>query len=137
MAHAIIQPGAPGWLDAIDRDIALRPDAFKGYTIGDNTHKDLAKPWRLDDEALVYSFYEKAVKAGLTNICIHKGLFSKALEMRYPHLRRYADVSDVRSEEHTSELQSLMRISDAVFCLKQNNILSYQIQTTQLIICTT
>src|SRR3546814_6661746 len=26
-----------------------------------------------------------------------------------------------RSEEHTSELQSLMRISYAVFCLKQNN----------------
>src|SRR3546814_6322698 len=25
-----------------------------------------------------------------------------------------------RSEEHTSELQSLMRISNAVFCLKQN-----------------
>src|SRR3546814_9744830 len=28
----------------------------------------------------------------------------------------------VRSEEHTSELQSLMRISYAVFCLKQKNI---------------
>src|SRR3546814_6430682 len=27
-------------------------------------------------------------------------------------------VDDVRSEEHTSELQSLMRISYAVFCLK-------------------
>src|SRR3546814_2591077 len=27
-----------------------------------------------------------------------------------------------RSEEHTSELQSLMRISYAVFCLKKNNI---------------
>src|SRR3546814_3198963 len=27
----------------------------------------------------------------------------------------------VRSEEHTSELQSLMRISYAVFCLKQKN----------------
>src|SRR3546814_5544878 len=26
-----------------------------------------------------------------------------------------------RSEEHTSELQSLMRISYAVFCLKNNN----------------
>src|SRR3546814_3683888 len=26
-----------------------------------------------------------------------------------------------RSEEHTSELQSLMRISSAVFCLKHNN----------------
>src|SRR3546814_9347819 len=28
--------------------------------------------------------------------------------------------ADVRSEEHTSELQSLMRISYAVFCLKKN-----------------
>src|SRR3546814_4024332 len=32
----------------------------------------------------------------------------------------------VRSEEHTSELQSLMRISYAVFCLKHNNITSCQ-----------
>src|SRR3546814_3587844 len=34
----------------------------------------------------------------------------------------------VRSEEHTSELQSLMRISYAVFCLKQkttNNLPNY------------
>src|SRR3546814_8158484 len=30
-----------------------------------------------------------------------------------------------RSEEHTSELQSLMRISYAVFCLKKNNTLIY------------
>src|SRR3546814_4176239 len=30
-------------------------------------------------------------------------------------------VEDHRSEEHTSELQSLMRISYAVFCLKKNN----------------
>src|SRR3546814_5218794 len=29
--------------------------------------------------------------------------------------------SDHRSEEHTSELQSLMRISYAVFCLKKKN----------------
>src|SRR3546814_3615715 len=33
----------------------------------------------------------------------------------------------VRSEEHTSELQSLMRISYAVFCLKKKNI--YLIKT--------
>src|SRR3546814_960662 len=30
-----------------------------------------------------------------------------------------------RSEEHTSELQSLMRISYAVFCLKQNTKTNY------------
>src|SRR3546814_10764556 len=31
------------------------------------------------------------------------------------------DLIQVRSEEHTSELQSLMRISYAVFCLKKKN----------------
>src|SRR3546814_1677755 len=30
-------------------------------------------------------------------------------------------IHDERSEEHTSELQSLMRISYAVFCLKKKN----------------
>src|SRR3546814_5874136 len=33
---------------------------------------------------------------------------------------------DVRSEEHTSELQSLMRISYAVFCLKKQQTITYQ-----------
>src|SRR3546814_6453120 len=33
--------------------------------------------------------------------------------------RRSASALPVRSEEHTSELQSLMRISYAVFCLKK------------------
>src|SRR3546814_1568048 len=33
--------------------------------------------------------------------------------------RRVVAVDVVRSEEHTSELQSLMRISYAVFCLKK------------------
>src|SRR3546814_10321057 len=33
--------------------------------------------------------------------------------------RPNVELIDVRSEEHTSELQSLMRISYAVFCLKK------------------
>src|SRR3546814_6201355 len=37
----------------------------------------------------------------------------------------------VRSEEHTSELQSLMRISYAVFCLKKKK--KRQIKTTEVI----
>src|SRR3546814_6580157 len=47
---------------------------------------------------------------------------------RFP---QFADVRDIvaaikaRSEEHTSELQSLMRISYSVFCLKKNNIASF------------
>src|SRR3546814_8457909 len=35
------------------------------------------------------------------------------------HARHRADQARRRSEEHTSELQSLMRISYAVFCLKK------------------
>src|SRR3546814_7555374 len=40
--------------------------------------------------------------------------------------------STSRSEEHTSELQSLMRISYAVFCLKKNKINQTQNLTHQL-----
>src|SRR3546814_2289716 len=36
-------------------------------------------------------------------------------------LQALAPVNGFRSEEHTSELQSLMRISYAVFCLKKKN----------------
>src|SRR3546814_8729145 len=43
--------------------------------------------------------------------------FERALNVR----RLKAANPDVRSEEHTSELQSLMRISYAVFCLKKKN----------------
>src|SRR3546814_4407190 len=35
-------------------------------------------------------------------------------------------VGDARSEEHTSELQSLMRISYAVFCLKKKKSNTYE-----------
>src|SRR3546814_19675291 len=43
---------------------------------------------------------------------------------RWAPMTRKVDLAATarRSEEHTSELQSLMRISYAVFCLKQKNI---------------
>src|SRR3546814_9277388 len=39
----------------------------------------------------------------------------------HPLLTPWLRFDDTRSEEHTSELQSLMRISYAVFCLKKKN----------------
>src|SRR3546814_1735512 len=42
----------------------------------------------------------------------------------------YAPVSGERSEEHTSELKSLMRISYAVFCLKKKKDNHNHQQTT-------
>src|SRR3546814_794184 len=40
-------------------------------------------------------------------------------------------IKNYRSEEHTSELQSLMRISYAVFCLKKKNIKLPKLQSQQ------
>src|SRR3546814_11723364 len=39
----------------------------------------------------------------------------------FPRLAALFPLIVARSEEHTSELKSLMRISYAVFCLKKNN----------------
>src|SRR3546814_1992136 len=57
------------------------------------------------------------------------GLFGPSPEVRYrpwgPHAgyvrtpESFEALTGARSEEHTSELQSLMRISYAVFCLKK------------------
>jgi predicted TIM-barrel fold metal-dependent hydrolase len=95
-AHFTITPGQPGWLDAIDQGIALKPDSWKGYTIGDNTHKDTSHyPWRADDEKLMYPAYDKFAKSGIKNVCIHKGLFAPGVEKQFPNLRPYVDVSDI------------------------------------------
>lgn len=97
MSHAIFTPGQPGWMDQVERAIEeLKPDSFKGYTIGDNTNKQLAQwPWRMDDEKLMYPFYERLLKAGHNIVCVHKGLFPPAIEQRFPHLLPYARVDDV------------------------------------------
>src|SRR3546814_4913216 len=51
-------------------------------------------------------------------LCIHYRPDILPLE-RVRQLARSAGAELTRSEEHTSELQSLMRISYAVFCLKK------------------
>ena len=97
LAHYTLTPGQPGWLEGIDRAISeWKPDSWKGYTIGDNSHKNTSHyPWRLDDEKLMYPAYEKFVKSGIKNVCVHKGLFPVGMEKTYPNLLQYAMVSDV------------------------------------------
>src|SRR3546814_3733536 len=51
---------------------------------------------------------------------VHRGrLCRPRCRVDRPRPGRGGDRHDPRSEEHTSELQSLMRISYAVFCLKK------------------
>src|SRR3546814_9914915 len=47
------------------------------------------------------------------------GLSSIAADAQAASARNAETMNKIRSEEHTSELQSLMRISYAVFCLKK------------------
>src|SRR3546814_1331604 len=47
------------------------------------------------------------------------------LDFDLPSAAGQSGLSQYRSEEHTSELQSLMRTSYAVFCLKNKNIKKY------------
>src|SRR3546814_10639465 len=42
---------------------------------------------------------------------------------------RFITIASTRSEEHTSELQSLMRISYAVFCLKKKKKITSNYKT--------
>jgi predicted TIM-barrel fold metal-dependent hydrolase len=97
LSHIIFTPGVPDALERFERELAeLKPDSIKGYTIGDNTNKPMAKwPWRMDDEKLAYPYYERALKAGIRNICVHKGLFPPSTEARFPHLLPYCRVDDV------------------------------------------
>src|SRR3546814_6726418 len=59
----------------------------------------------------LFSLYLK--QGGFPELC-----FTDLSEQRMV-LQEYLDMMLFRSEEHTSELQSLMRISYAVFCLKK------------------
>src|SRR3546814_2983381 len=64
------------------------------------------------------------------NHCMHAGYraFLRTMEvMRESGISPVGggkNIVEARSEEHTSELQSLMRISYAVFCLKKKNIIN-------------
>src|SRR3546814_3082377 len=66
----------------------------------------------------------KDAQAMLDRVVAEKWLTAKAVAGLWPCRREIDDVvvteqTTDRSEEHTSELQSLMRISYAVFCLKK------------------
>ena len=95
LGHTVITPGQDGWLDEVDRAIeVLHPNSWKSYTIGDPLSPS-KYPWRLDDEKLMYPFYEKAIKAGINTICIHKGLLPPDYETSFKGVWQYATVDDV------------------------------------------
>ena len=96
LGHFVFTPGQDGWMDEVDRALeTMPPDSWKGYTIGDPLSAATKHPWRLDDEDLVYPFYEKIVAAGITTICIHKGLMPADYEQSWPEVWRYQTPWDI------------------------------------------
>ena len=95
--HFVFTPGTPGWMDAVDKAITeLKPDAWKGYTVGDPLSPTTkGSMWRLDDEKLMYPFYEKIMKSGIRTVCIHKGLLPLDYEKSWAGVWQYATVDDL------------------------------------------
>src|SRR3546814_2842758 len=59
-------------------------------------------------------------RPGSVVVSVHELSIARKIDHQLVH-RNAARSVTARSEEHTSELQSLMRISYAVFCLQKNN----------------
>jgi predicted TIM-barrel fold metal-dependent hydrolase len=96
--HSLVTPKQSGWMEEVDRCIAeVKPSSWKSYTIGDPLNPKTTKyPWRLDDEAVVYPWYEKAVKAGINTVCVHKGLMPNDYATSIPGGGwKYATVEDL------------------------------------------
>jgi hypothetical protein len=95
LGHTVITPKYPNWMDEVDRGIeSLHPVSWKSYTIGDPFGPS-KYAWRLDDEKLMYPFYEKAIKSGINTICIHKGLMPRDYEKAFAGTWESATVTDL------------------------------------------
>src|SRR3546814_8171079 len=123
-----------------------------------HNHRDAAHPLRSNDRLRAIHLCEYGAQA----MAVHGGLRAReaggaakpgllvALRGVQLHAARIDDLpgaleceaevlveaegsQQYRSEEHTSELQSLMRISYAVFCLKQKNYTLYNAHTLILL----
>src|SRR3546814_1670873 len=75
--------------------------------------------------------HEKTQPVGRGQCPVEGDFFQSGWRLKFDHNVVQRDPGHCRSEEHTSELQSLMRISYAVFCLKKKK--KSRKYTTQLI----
>src|SRR3546814_4125753 len=98
-----------------ERWTAEEAEAFKAPIR--KTYEDEGSPWhataRLWDDGVIDPVQTRDVLGLAFTATLHAPIAERA----------NFGVFRMRSEEHTSELQSLMRISYAVFCLKKKNII--------------
>src|SRR3546814_9380942 len=102
--------------DVCSSDLVVQPDVDRA--VGPDLRVDLHQPGQLLKQPVAVVLKPRVLR----------GAVGRAAQAGIEAGKRTADLVDprdrlvdvLRSEEHTSELQSLMRISYAVFCLKKN-----------------
>src|SRR3546814_8061369 len=89
-----------------------------------------------DLKTRVYDDVKTAMKAGeKERLAMLRMLTAELKQREVVESTALTDAVVQRSEEHTSELQSLMRTSYAVFCLKQQHTSIISTQSTTQPIC--
>src|SRR3546814_1587656 len=111
--------------DVCSSDLNLKPSIMElGGKSANIIFDDADFDQALDGALLgIFSNNGQQCLAG-SRILVQSGIADRFTEALVERARR------IRSEEHTSELQSLMRISYAVFCLKKKNHNNTTIVTT-------
>src|SRR3546814_8249762 len=99
-------------------DDAIKPKVIFDLDIGYELHSGAKISVGADNLFNVYPTVLKPANQGNTGFAY------------YNSYSPYGISGGFRSEEHTSELQSLMRISYAVFCLKKKNTKQIKMQTS-------
>src|SRR3546814_898104 len=116
----------------------IRKDAERGGERGfaiyvNGSHPRVRRRFSIAHEIAHFALHRNLIGDGVTDDAMYRSNLSSAVEVQANrmaadilmpwHLIREATDKGIdtveRSEEHTSELQSLMRISYAVFCLKK------------------
>src|SRR3546814_3205320 len=104
--------------------ISLGPDGRIAVTYvewGDEDSQEIVVPWTMIDGPAAAEGFAEALMSQPRQ-AFGRNAIGSAIT--------FAQLLIERSEEHTSELQSLMRISYAVFCLKKNTKSTSKHKTT-------
>src|SRR3546814_7856243 len=105
------QKGRPG-----GRPAHTRGESRESYcSLASSASPEVAAAWALYSSAVSLP---SASASAASKTWVSAGTVATSALLRLPSLSTSRS-AQVRSEEHTSELQSLMRISYAVFCLKK------------------
>src|SRR3546814_1290663 len=97
-----------------------KPQAFAGGCMTNPISLTLkGVSWQLPDGSFLFSELNEQFDGRHTGLVGRNGVGKSALARILAGAATPTSGRCARSEEHTSELQSLMRISYAVFCLKK------------------